>query len=334
MIKRYLIERRSWIALFLFMQLLVIFVSFMDSAVPLTSMLYIVFLSVIIFILFFFIRYHIETKFYKSLEEQNENLDLSRISMPDSPFEQIIETCMTNQVQFSKQASSQNLMTLEQEKDDLLAWIHEVKTPLTAMRLMIDRLDDDTMKSNLTYEWLRIHHLLDQQLHQRRILFIENDLFMENTDLETVIFNEIKTLQSWCIQKGIGFDIELEAATVVSDAKWVAFIIRQLLTNAVKYSEATDITITSYKHADQTILKVQDCGRGIDPRDLPRIFDKGFTSTTMHRDTAATGVGLYLAKKAALSLFIHIHVESILGEGTTVTLSFPQKNEFVRITSV
>ncbi|WP_141504925.1 sensor histidine kinase [Paenibacillus luteus] len=334
MIKRYLIERRSWIALFLIMQLIVIFVSFMDAAVPLASMLYIVYLSLIIFILFFFSRYHIETKYYKSLEEQNESLDLSRISMPDRPFEQIIETCIINQVQYSKQASAQNQMTLEQEKDDLLAWIHEVKTPLTAMSLMIDRMDDDTMKSNLTYEWLRIHLLLDQQLHQRRILFIENDLFMENTELETVIFNEIKTLQSWCIQKGIGFDIELEAATVVSDAKWVAYIIRQLLTNAVKYSEATDITITSYKHADQTILKVRDYGRGIDPRDLPRIFDKGFTSTAIHRDITATGMGLYLAKKAALSLFIHIHVESILGEGTTVTLTFPQKNEFVRITSM
>lgn len=334
MIKRYLIERRSWIALFLFMQLLVISVAFMDLSVPLASMLYIVYLSLILFIIFIFIRYHIETKFYKSLEEQNENFDLSRISTPDRPFEQIIETCMTNQVQFSKQASLQNLMTLEQEKDDLLAWIHEVKTPLTAMRLMIDRMDDDTMKSNLTYEWLRIHLLLDQQLHQRRLLFIENDLFMENTDLETVVFNEIKTLQSWCMQKGIGFNLELEAATVVSDAKWISFIIRQLLTNAVKYSEATDITVASYKHADQTILEVRDCGRGIDPRDLPRIFDKGFTSTTIDRDISATGMGLYLAKKAALSLFIHIHVESILGEGTTVTLSFPKTNEFVRMASV
>ncbi|MBH5319918.1 sensor histidine kinase [Paenibacillus sp. GSMTC-2017] len=334
MIKKYIIERRSWILLFIFIQLLVLFVSFVDSAIPLASMLYVFFLSIIVFVVFLVIRYDKETKFYKSLEEHADNLDVSRMSMPDRPFEQMIETYITEQVQLLKQTSSQNRMILEQEKDDLLSWIHEVKTPLTAMRLMIDRLDNETIKANLTFEWLRIHLLLDQQLHQRRIPYIENDLFIEQTDLEAVIFSEIKTLQSWCIQKGLGFDIQLESTAVISDAKWVAFIIRQLLTNAVKYSESSDITITSYEQDGGINLKVQDCGRGIDARDLPRIFDKGFTSTTMHRDTAATGMGLYLAKKAAESLSINIHVESALGVGTAVTLVFPQKNEFVRITSV
>ena len=157
------------------------------------------------------------------------------------------------------------------------------------------------MKSHLTYEWLRIHLLLDQQLHQRRIPFIENDLYIENTDLETIIFDEIKTLQSWCIQKGIGFDIQLEVTEVLTDAKWLAFIIRQLLTNAIKYSEESDIMIYSHEQAGQTILEVKDSGRGIDPKDLSRIFDKGFTSTTNHHDNAATGMGLYLTKKAAES---------------------------------
>ena len=92
-------------------------------------------------------------------------------------------------------------MTLEEEKDDLLSWIHEVKTPLTAMHLMIERLDDETMKAQLTYEWLRIHLLLDQQLHQKRIPFMENDLYIEQTDLKVLIFREIKALQSWCIAK-------------------------------------------------------------------------------------------------------------------------------------
>ena len=225
-------------------------------------------------------------------------------------------------------------MSLEQEKDELLSWIHEVKTPLTAMQLMIDRLDNETMKSHLIYEWLRIHLLLDQQLHQKRIPFIENDLYIEITDLKVLITKEIKDLQSWCIQKGIGFDLHLEVTEVLSDAKWLAFIIRQLLTNAVKYSEASDIIIKSYQQDEQTILEVEDFGRGIDPKDLPRIFDKGFTSTTKHQDNAATGMGLYLAKKAAKPLLIHIDVHSKLGEGTTFTLTFPKRNEFVHITGM
>jgi two-component system, OmpR family, bacitracin resistance sensor histidine kinase BceS len=104
-----------------------------------------------------------------------------------------------------------------------------------------------------------------------------------------------------------------------------------LLTNAIKYSQASDILIRSYNKEGQFCLEVKDTGRGIDPKDLPRIFDKGFTSTANHRELASTGIGLYLAKKAALPLFIKIDVRSILGQGTTATLYFPKQNEFVNL---
>ena len=334
MIRKYIKERLSWFIVFIFMQLLTIFVVFIDSAIPLRSLLYLVFLTSILFISFVIIRYPNETRFYKSLEERDNDLDLSTIPSAESPFEHIIEESMLSQAEFLKQTASQSLLVLEEEKDELLSWIHEVKTPLTAMHLMIERLDNETIKTQLTYEWLRIHLLLDQQLHQRRIPFIENDLFVEQLDLESIIFNEIKTLQSWCIQKGIGFDIQLESPEVLSDSKWLAFIVRQLLTNAVKYSESSDIIINSYEHADQIILEVKDNGRGIDPKDLPRIFDKGFTSTKMRQDNASTGMGLYLARKAAQSLLIQLSVQSTLGAGSTFTLTFSKRNEFVNITSM
>ncbi|HBS45577.1 MAG TPA: histidine kinase [Paenibacillus sp.] len=334
MIKKYLLERSSWILLVLFTNLFILFVTYMDASIPFSSVLYLVSLSMLFFVMFLILRYPRETRFYKSLAERDDDLDITSIAAPESPFEQIIEESITNQARWLKQTASHNQMTLEQEKDELLSWIHEVKTPLTAMHLMIERMEDDVMKKNLTYEWLRIHLLLDQQLHQRRIPFIENDLYIEHIDLETLIFGEIKTLQSWCIQKGIGFELNLEVAEALSDAKWLAFIIRQLLTNAVKYSEASDITVNSYQQAEHIVLEVKDSGRGIDPKDLPRIFDRGFTSTTVHRDNAATGMGLYLAKKAAQSLLIVIGVESRLGSGTTFTLTFPLKNEFVKLSSV
>jgi two-component system, OmpR family, bacitracin resistance sensor histidine kinase BceS len=202
------------------------------------------------------------------------------------------------------------------------------------MHLIIERVEEEKIKSQLSYEWLRIHMLLDQQLHQKRIPFMENDLYIEHVELEPLIFKEIKALQSWCMQKGIGFDIELEVSSVLSDAKWLSFIIRQILTNAVKYSESSDIVIKSSMQKGHVQLEIRDFGRGIDPKDLPRIFDKGFTSTTAHQDQAATGMGLYLAKKAAEPLLIDIDVQSQLHEGTTFTITFPEKNEFVRITGM
>ena len=334
MIIKYLIERLSWIILILFLQFFIILVSYFDTTIPLIPIVYIVFLSTIIFVIFLIIRYNKETKFYKSIEAWENNLDLTSISSPESPFEKIIENSVTNQTELLKQIASQNLMSLEQEKDELLSWIHEVKTPLTAIRLMIDRIENETIKSQLIYEWLRIHLLLDQQLHQKRIPFIENDLYIEVTDLKVLITKEIKDLQSWCIQKRMGFDLQIEVKEVLSDAKWLAFIIRQLLTNAIKYSDASDIIIKSYQQDEQTILEVEDFGRGIDPKDISRIFDKGFTSTAKHQDNAATGMGLYLAKKVSKPLLINIDVHSKLGIGTTFTLIFPKRNQFLHITGM
>ena len=110
---------------------------------------------------------------------------------------------------------------------------------------MIGRVENATLKAQLNQEWLRIHLLLDQQLHQKRLTVIENDLYIEQIQFESIVFNEIKTMQSWCIQKGIGFDIQLDRNDVLTDAKWLSFILRQLLTNAIKYSEKSDIIIRS-----------------------------------------------------------------------------------------
>lgn len=332
MIKKFLIERCSWILLFIFLQCLLIFVAYLDNTIPLGPTLYIVFLSVIIFFLFLVVRFIKETKFYKSLLEWDNTLDMTSFVTAESPFEKIVETTITSQTVRLKQDTAKERLALEEEKDDHLAWIHEIKTPLTAMYLMIEKIDDPTMKNKFTVEWLRIHHLLDQQLHQKRLPFLENDLYIETVDLKSVIFKEIKDLQSWCIQKRIGIEVELEEMSVLSDGKWLAFIIRQLLTNAVKYSEASDIKIKSYRENEQTILTVEDFGRGIDPKDLPRIFDKGFTSTTNHQDHSSTGMGLFLAKRAVKPLLITMEVTSTTGEGTTFFLRFPKRNDFTRIT--
>lgn len=329
MVKKYYRERMSWILLFICQQLLILLIAYVDTAIPLTPILYMVFLSMMIFSFFLIVRYSRETKFYRTLEDWDNPLELTGMGEPESPFERMIEQKIIHQTERLQQIISQNQLTLEHEKDELLAWIHEVKTPLTAMHLMIERLDDKSLKAQLTYEWLRIHLLLDQQLHQRRISFIKNDLYVEHVNLKSVIIQEIKALQSWCIQKGIGFDIQLEQIEVLSDAKWLAFMIRQLLTNAIKYSDDSDIIIRSYEQNDRIRLDVQDFGRGIDPKDMPRIFEKGFTSTTRHSDHTSTGMGLYLTKKVATSLLIHIEVHSKPDAGTTFTLIFPKQNDFV-----
>lgn len=99
-------------------------------------------------------------------------------------------------------------------------------------------------------------------MHQKRIAFIENDRYIERTALEPIVHKEIKDLQAWCLQKGIGFDVSLTAKEVLTDGKWLGFILRQLLSNAVKYSQASDIIVESGALEGRTWLRIRDFGRG------------------------------------------------------------------------
>ncbi|MFC7371451.1 sensor histidine kinase [Fictibacillus iocasae] len=331
MISAFLKERRSWIGFFLLSQLLMLFIAFIDKTIPLMPVVYMIFLGVILFAGFLALRFKRETRFYRSLQQWDHDLDLSDIAEPVSPLQQITSEAITLQTERLKRLSDENRMLMQTEKDEMLSWIHEVKTPLTAMHLILDRVEDQQTKSQLTYEWLRIHLLLDQQLHQKRIPFIQNDLYIEKIDVATVLSAELKTLRSWCMQKKIGVEVDLQEQEVLTDGKWLSFIIRQLLTNAVKYSENSDIIVTSAVKDERLFLTVKDNGRGMAVKDLPRIFDKGFTTTSNHHDQAATGMGLYLAKKAADSLHIAIQVRSTPGHGSEFTLIFPKQNEMSRI---
>ncbi len=327
----FLAERKSWLILIAAQQLLLLLVAFIDPQIGSKPALYIVFLNSLLFIIFLLNRYKSESKFYASLKNWDASLDLNGIAKPVSPFERLVETSLKTQAEQVRTEIEQRSSMLEAEQDELTAWVHEIKTPMTAMQLMIDRIDDEKMKAGLSYEWLRIHLLLDKQLYQKRIANMENDLYMENVDLKRLVFQEIKALRSWCIQKGTGFDIQLAVPEIVTDAKWLAFILRQLITNAIKYSEGKDILIAAERIDGRLHLSVKDCGRGIDPRDLPRIFEKGYTSTDRDHSTGATGLGLYLAQRAAEKLNIRLTVQSGPGQGSTFQLIFPRKNEFQHI---
>ncbi|PFG12361.1 sensor histidine kinase [Bacillus sp. es.036] len=331
MMWRFFKERRSWILFILFIEACFLLITYVDATIPFTSMLYAVFLTSLLFFLFLGLRFVKETKFYQELEDRETNFDITSIPQATSPFEKVVEQVTSEQIEQLKDESSHMKHQLEVEKDDLITWIHEVKTPLTALHLLMDRVADRELNEQLTYEWLRIHFLLDQQLHHKRMPAIENDLYIEKVNLEQMLVDEITPLRTWCKQRGIGFDLDLNVTELLSDAKWLAFMLRQLLTNAVKYSENSDISIVSKMKDNQPVLLIKDKGRGIMQRDLPRIFEKGFTSTANHQDSAATGMGLYLTRKIADHLKVNINVISEPGMGTTFTLTFPERNDFDQI---
>ena len=135
------------------------------------------------------------------------------------------------------------------------------------------------------------------------------------------------------MEKNIAVEFERENIEVIMDVKWYRFIIRQVLTNAVKYSPngCTIIISMNVNPTGNVILYVKDEGPGIQAHDLPRIFDKGFTGGTGRLHNAATGLGLYLAQTVATKIGMMLQAQSEIGQGTTLQMTFSIENDFDKV---
>ncbi|WP_323703993.1 sensor histidine kinase [Mammaliicoccus sp. Dog046] len=331
MLIQFLKERLAWILLFILLQLVIVLMSWLDVAVSTTSAFYILGLNLIIFILFIWLIYSRETRFYSALKDNVSIKEIEHKGLNHSAYEHIIFNYIRNYNENAERTLHEQNNEIQFTKNDLLDWIHEVKTPITAMKLILDQVEDKELKDDLFFEWSRIDYLLDQQLYIRRLTSTSNDFYFDHYSIKDMVIKEIQQSRNISMSKGIGYELLLENQNVYTDEKWCRTVIRQILNNALKYTENGDITIrTSIVHG-QICLSIEDYGRGILARDLPRIYERGFTSTTNRRETTATGMGLYLVKEIANELHINVNVTSIYGEGTTVALTFPNPNDYTSL---
>lgn len=333
-----MIEMKSWI-LFFFIILFVMNLFFwLDYGLHLQlfSIIYLNGTLLICFLLFFIWRYQKEMSFTRGLTSLLEqNVDDWLEGLPRTVFyrEEITRAAIEriHQEKIQELSSLRNRITIE--GDYIASWVHEVKTPLTSMKLTIDANRHDPVMKKLDADWIRIHLLIDQQLSIARLPSLETDFTLEKVIPQQLVKEELRELMSLCMQKNIAFEISEEAVTVLTDRKWCRFIIRQIITNAVKYS-ASDATIhvtTGNNETGHFTMTIVDEGPGIPAHDLPRIFEKGFTGGTGRINNAATGLGLYLAKTVALKIGIVLQVQSEVGQGTAITLIFSKENEFETI---
>ncbi|MCI3923938.1 sensor histidine kinase [Paenibacillus sp. TRM 82003] len=332
---RYIVSRRSWILLFVGLLGLIDFLILFEQgwSVDFTSLLYLHILYVIIFLVFFIWRYRKETTYIATIAELQETIgsDWSdNLPEPSNELEKLTSNMLRAASTQWKRELSQVKEAQLIENDFTASWIHEVKTPLTAMKLILDARKSDPDMRKMEAEWLRIHLLIDRQLYMTRLPALESDYILERVSLHRLAAEEIRELAPWCIEKNIGISIEGADATVVTDRKWCRFIVRQLLTNAIKYSPSnmTVRIVTDVTEAGNVVLDLIDEGPGILPHDLPRIFDKGFTGGNGRIHNAATGLGLYLARTAADKIGITLHALSAPSQGTTMRIAFADPNAF------
>lgn len=338
MFLHYLNDMKSWILFFLMSLLSADLLLWLDPGfkVKMSSLLYLNLLLWIAFSSFIIWRFWKETAYTrKLLSLKEEPVTDWYEALPKTNFmrdEQINELLKVVGISFSNQLNDIR-QTIVNQGDYTAAWVHEVKAPLTAMKILIDSNYNNPTIRRVEAEWLRIFLLIDQQLYISRLPTLESDYMPEKVGLNEIVSSEIRELRSWCREKNIAIEIEDLEEKVVTDRKWSRFVLRQILMNAVKYSpEGGTIYIST--HVETTghiVLSITDEGPGIPSHDIPRIFDKGFTGSTGRLHNAATGLGLYLAKKIADKIGISLLAVSNNTKGTTIEMVFSLENEFDKI---
>lgn len=203
--------------------------------------------------------------------------------------------------------------------------------PLAASELLVRSIEfdiDDQKYTLLENELAKIDEYVEQVLYYARLDSFSRDYLIQEYELKSIIQPVIRSQANYFIQKNLRYEIIGEDQRVLTDAKWVAFIFKQILSNAIKYTpDHREIIISIEKNQQGISLAIKDSGIGIPKEDLSRIFDKGFTGSNGRLSkTHSTGLGLYLAKSLAEKLGIQLLAESIVGEGTTMTLFFPILN--------
>ncbi|TDQ37372.1 sensor histidine kinase [Aureibacillus halotolerans] len=345
MFLHYILYKKSWISLIILLLIVMNTLIQFDGGISVNSysLLYLNVLYLIIFLCFFIWRYKKETAYLKALRTLIEQMDdhwVEDLPKPQNRFpDHIMYSFLISVDQLHKKNLHDHTSAQVMEHHYLASWVHEMKAPLTAMKLTIDAHRHQTLAQKLDAQWLRLHLMVDRQLYIARLPSLESDFSVSEVVVEDMIKEEIRELSSWCMEKNISVDIDVAKRTsVLTDKKWCQFVFRQLLANAIKYSPDGESITIKMNHIEQgeVTLGITDQGPGIQPHDLPRIFDKGFTGENGRVQQAATGLGLYLAKEITKNLNIRLDVTSAVGCGTTMYMAFSKNHPFenIRVLSI
>lgn len=230
-------------------------------------------------------------------------------------------------------------MKTNELKDYYTLWAHQIKIPISAMRLLLQNTDQQTHPYAITEELFKIEQYVEMVLHYLRLESMASDMLIKSYELYDIVGQAVKKHAVLFINSKLSFQLESFTHKVITDEKWLLFVLEQLISNAVKYTrngkisiyleDIPNIDIPSSAPAEnrkmvseQKQLVIEDTGIGIRPEDLPRIFEKGFTGYNGRLDKKSTGLGLYLCKQILDKLSHRIEVRSELGKGTKLILKF------------
>lgn len=280
------------------------------------------------------IEYIVKRNFYQNVMDTLEELEdkyliTEIIQFPDFTEGEILKRVLEEIDKSMLEHVNEYKYRGEDYKDYIELWIHEIKLPIAASKMIIENNKSNTTK-RIEEELDKVENYIEQALFYARSNTVEKDYFIKKVALKEMVNESIKKNRSALIQEKIAIyihDIEMDVRT---DSKWVVFILNQVIQNSVKYKSQdrnSQIEIYADKEKEKVILWIKDNGMGIKKGEITRVFEKGFTGTNGRLlSKKSTGIGLYLCKKLCDKLGIAIGLNSVQGEGTEICLVFPQSS--------
>ncbi len=285
------------------------------------------FSPLLIYMFLEFIKYN---RYFKNLTSTLEGLDKKYllpevINGPRSQEERIISDVLKE----CNKSMHENVKYYKDEqaeyKEYIETWVHEIKTPIASAKLILEN-DDSNLSSRINYEMKRVEGFIEQVLYYARSSDVSKDYIIREFSLRDVVMKAVKNNSRDFINRNIKLNINKIEGNIFSDAKWIEFIINQIIINAIKFSipNKGEVSISSKVNENNIVLTIKDNGVGINEKDIDRVFEKGFTGENGRNFGKSTGIGLYLCKKLCDKLGIGISLTSKEKIGTKVSIVFPK----------
>lgn len=303
-----------------------------NQTFTLDNLIYVSLLLTVFFLFLLSGLYIYYSKWYREIEEKREAGEDGFLTPLDAAMneEQRFIQNYINDLLILHQKEMNRLMQSQQDQKDFVdSWVHEIKVPLAGTRLIIESLEDDIPEKKfyqLENELKKINHYVEQVLYYSRLDSFSRDYLLQEYHLEKIVNTVIRNNATYFIQNQLSFEFTGDDQKILTDEKWLIFILEQIVSNSIKYTPiGGKVSIQISKNSLGVWLAIKDTGIGIPEEDLRRVFDKGFTGYNGRTNTNqhSTGLGLYLAKNLGEKLGHQLFVESTVGEGATFKILFP-----------
>lgn len=271
----------------------------------------------IIFLAFDFSQYYRRHQWLEHLKNVI-NVSISDLPAPIDMIEQDYHEIITIIHRDKIKIATHGDISRREIMDYYTLWAHQIKTPIAAMHLLLQS-DEHHQNSELSLELFKIEQYVELVLQYLRLETMSSDLVLKRYSLDHIIKQAIRKYAKMFIQKKISLNYTSLNCDVLTDEKWLVFVIEQILSNALKYTHTGSISIYMDQSAEKTLV-IEDTGIGIAEEDLPRIFEKGFTGYNGRSDKKSTGIGLYLCAQILTKLSHTIVIESEVDKGSKVMI--------------